>query len=240
MKIKQISTLLAGLFVMAGLSSCMDELFISGNGDVQTQNRHVTGFTAVSSSGDYHVSVMPGTEYSVQVRAESNLLPYIETELHGTTLNIGTIGIHSIRHHDPIEVFITQPQITSLNLSGSGFIRTGSFTCDNLQVGISGSGDIDAQVMAKTVKANISGSGNIILAGNADATDYRISGSGKIKTYDLIQNHCQAAISGSGDVYANVIESLHASISGSGCVYYIGYPSVQASISGSGKVTAKN
>jgi hypothetical protein len=240
MKTKQISSLIAGFIAVVGLSSCVDEIFLSGNGDVQSQNRHITGFDAVTSSGDYHVSVMPGTEFSVQVKAESNLLPYIETELHGTTLKIGTHGIHTIHHHYPIEVFITQPQLTSLNLSGSGFIKTGSFTSDYLELGISGSGDIDAQVIAKTIKANVSGSGNIILAGNADASDFRISGSGKIKTYDLIQNHCQASISGSGDVYANVIETLHASISGSGCVYYIGNPLVQTSISGSGKVLAKN
>jgi hypothetical protein len=240
MKTKQISTLIAGFILIAGLSSCMDEIFLSGNGDVQSQNRQISGFDAVSSSGDYHVSIMPGTEFSVQVKAESNLLPYIETELHGTTLNIGTIGLHTIRHHDPIEVFITQPQLTGLNLSGSGFIKTGSFNCDNLQIGISGSGDINAQVIAKTITAILSGSGNIILSGNADSSNYRISGSGKIKTYDLIQNHCQSSISGSGDVYANVVKTLQASISGSGSVYYLGNPSVQANISGSGKVMAKN
>jgi len=240
MKTKQIYSIIAGLILLVGLNSCMDEYFLSGNGDVQSQNRHITGFDAVSSNGDYHVSVMPGTEFSVQVKAESNLLPYIETELHGTKLNIGTIGLHSIHHHYPIEVFITQPQLTELNLSGSGFIKTGTFTCNNLQIGISGSGDIEAQIIAKSVAAKISGSGNIILAGNADTSDYRISGSGKIKTYDLIQNHCQSSISGSGDVYANVVESLNASISGSGCVYYIGNPSVQTSISGSGKVKEKN
>jgi hypothetical protein len=240
MKTKQISSLLAGFILLVGLNSCMDEIFLDGNGDVQSQNRHIAGFDAVSSSGDYHVSVMPGNEFSVQVRAESNLLPYIETELHGTTLHIGTVGLHTLRHHDPIEVFITQPQLTGLNLSGSGFIKTGSFTCENLQIGVSGSGEINAKVNAKTVKANVSGSGSITLAGNAEASDYRISGSGKINTYDLIQNYCQSSISGSGDVYANVVETLHASISGSGCVYYIGNPSVQASISGSGKVVAKN
>jgi len=240
MKTKQIYSLIASFTLLIIFSSCVDEIFLSGNGNVQTQNRQISGFDAVSSSGDYHVNVIPGTEFSVQVKAESNLLPYIETELSGRTLKIGTVGNHSIRHHEPIEVFITQPELTGLNLSGSGYIKTASFICDNIQIAISGSGDIDAQVNAKMIKTFVSGSGNIILAGNADSSDFRISGSGKIKTYNLLQENCQSTISGSGDIYVQVNQTLRASISGSGCVYYIGNPSVHSSISGSGKVMAQN
>lgn len=240
MKTKQIYSLIVGFTLLNLFSSCIDEMFISGNGNIQTQNRLISGFDAISSSGDYQVNVIPGAEFSVQVKAESNLLPYIETELSGRTLKIGTVGVHSIRHHEPIEVLITQPELTRLNLSGSGYIKSGNFACENIQITISGSGDIEAQMNAKMVTANVSGSGNLLLAGNAGASDFRISGSGKIMTYDLLQENCQSTISGSGDIYVQVNQTLRASISGSGCVYYIGNPSVQSSISGSGKVMAKS
>ncbi len=240
MKTKQIHSLIVGFTLLIGFSSCVDEIFLSGNGNVQTQNREITGFDAISSSGDFHVSVMPGTQFSVEIKAESNLLPYIETYVSGSTLKIGTSGVHSLRHHYPIEVFITQPELNGLTLSGSGLLQAGSFSSDNFQIGLSGSGDIDAKVIAKKINVNVSGSGNIFLEGEALESDFRISGSGKIKTYDLVQDHCQASISGSGDIYVNVSQTLFAGISGSGKIYYINHPLIHSNISGSGKVVDKN
>ena len=236
----QIPLLITFFSILIGFSSCMDEIFVNGNGQLQTQNRSISGFEAVSSSGDYHVSIAQGDQFSVEVRAESNLLPYIETSLSGKTLKIGTNGVHSIRQNYPIEVFITQPKLNGLNLSGSGFIKTGSFESDNFEIGLSGSGEINALVNATKINAAVSGSGSILLAGEAYESNFRISGSGKIKAYDLIQENCRTSISGSGDSYVNVSKTLHAGISGSGNVFYMGYPTVNASISGSGQVIAKN
>jgi len=218
----------------------MDDIFIQGNGNLETQNRSITGFDEVNSGGDFNVTVMPGSEYSVVVKAESNLLPYIETYLSGRTLKIGTNGIHSLNHNFPIEVLITLPELKGLSLSGSGQLYTGSFACENIQIALSGSGDIDTEISAKKVKANISGSGTILLAGEAFESEFRISGSGKIKAYDLVQDRCQSSISGSGDMYVNVSETLYAGISGSGKIFYINHPVLQVSISGSGKVVDKN
>ena len=240
MKTKQIHFIFFSFLLMIGLSSCMDEIFLEGNGHLETQNRSITGFDEVHSSGDFNVKVVPGSEFSVVVKAESNLLPYIETNVSGKTLKIGTNGIHSLHHNLPIEVLITQPELKGLSLSGSGLLYTGSFDCDNIQISLSGSGDIDTEISADKVKANISGSGTIFLAGEAFESDFRISGSGKIKAYDLVQDHCQTSISGSGDMYVNVSETLYAGISGSGKIFYINHPAVQSNISGSGKVIDKN
>jgi len=240
METKQIHSLIISFLLLIGFSSCMDEIFLDGNGHLETQNRSISGFDEVHSSGDFNITVMPGSEFSVVVKAESNLLPYIETYVSGRTLRIGTNGIHSLRQNLPIEVLITQPELKGLSLSGSGLLYTGSFNCDNIQISLSGSGDIDTEISADKVKATISGSGTIFLAGEALESEFRISGSGKIKAYDLVQDHCQTSISGSGDMYVNVSETLYAGISGSGKIFYINHPVVQYSISGSGQVVDKN
>jgi hypothetical protein len=236
----QIPFLFASFVLLIGLSSCKDEIFVNGNGQVQTQNRSISGFEAVSSSGDYQVRIIQGDQFSVELKAESNLLPYIETELSGKTLKIGSSGVHSIRQNYPIEVFIIQPKLSGLHLSGSGFIRTGYFVSENLDIGVSGSGEISAWVKSEKLKTDVSGSGFVILTGNTNESDFRISGSGTIKAYSLTQENCHASISGSGNIYVNVSKTLYAGISGSGNVFYMGYPSVNASISGSGQVVAKN
>ena len=235
---------IAGVFSLLALlfatSSCIDDIFLEGNGIMRTESRGASGFDEVASSGDFEVVIVPGNSYSVEVSAESNLLPYIETNVINGKLKIRTRDMYSIRNYEPIEVYITTPVLNGVTLSGSGLITTGSFLSDDFRVTLSGSGDIDTEIIADRVKANVSGSGSIYLEGDALESEFVISGSGKIKSYNLEQSYLEAVISGSGDMYVNVSETLDARISGSGRVYYINHPVVRSSVSGSGKVVNKN
>ncbi len=221
-------------------TSCLDDIWLEGNGIVRTESRVASGFYAVTSSGDFDVIIVPGSKYSVEITAESNLLPYIETDVVGNTLKIRSRGLYTLRETEDIEIYITTPVLTAVALSGSGFIQTGNFMCDDFYVTLSGSGDIDAEVSAEQIKANVSGSGTIFLAGDTYDGEFVISGSGKIKSYNLEQSFCQATISGSGDMYVNVSDEIDAHISGSGRVYFINYPVVHTSVSGSGGVVDRN
>ena len=240
MKTIQTSLTLAFFALLFGTTSCFDDVFIEGNGISKTETRNAEGFDEISSSGDFMVTVTPGSEYSVEVTAESNLLPYIETNVNGSELKIRTRGVRSLRQNLPIVVNITCPELSGLELSGSGLITTGAYDSNRFKINVSGSGNIDTRVNADQIKANISGSGIINLEGDALETEFVISGSGKIKAYNLDQDDCKATISGSGDMYISVYESLSANISGSGRVYYVGHPVISTSISGSGNVVDKN
>jgi hypothetical protein len=238
------TTKITGLFALLTLlfatSSCIDDIFLEGNGITQSEFRMASGFNEVASSGDFDVIVEPGSSYSIEVTAESNLLSYIETDVVGNTLKIRTRGLYSLRQNEPIEIRITTPMLKGVTLSGSGYIQTGSFMSDDFRIVLSGSGDINTLVSADQIKANVSGSGSIFLEGDAYETEFVISGSGKIKSYNLEQEYCQAAISGSGDMYVNVSRAIDASISGSGRVYYVNYPVIHTSVSGSGGVVDQN
>lgn len=228
------------LVLFLGAISCVDDIFLEGNNDVRSEFRAASGFDEIASTGDFKVNVKAGEEYSVEVSAESNLLSYIETDVVGNTLKIRTRGVHSLITNHPVEIFITTPVLEGVSLSGSGFIKTDRFINDDFKVALSGSGDIDTEVSAEEVRANVSGSGTIYLAGEADETEFVVSGSGKIKSFDLEHMKCDAAISGSGDMYVNASETINARISGSGMVFYIGHPLIHTSISGSGGVVDKN
>lgn len=240
MKTTKIQILAASVLLLFATTSCLDELFIEGNGIQRTEERPDEGFNEIASSGDFEVHVTQGSSYSLEITAESNLLPYISTEVDGKKLKIRTSGIHSLRQTLPIEIYITTPALNGVSISGSGFIETGSFLSDEFYAHISGSGDIITKVNCNKMDANVSGSGILTISGISDYTRFLISGSGKIKSYNLEQNNCDATISGSGDMYVNVASTIDAHISGSGKVYYINYPAIHTSISGSGGVVDKN
>jgi len=228
------------LILFLGIITHVDDIFVEGNNDLLKESREITGFDAIASSGDFKVIVKPGDAYSVEVKAESNLLSYIETIVVHNTLKIRTRGIHSLLQNYPVEVFITTPVLNGLYLSGSGMITTGRFASNEFNISISGSGDIDTKINTGSMKANIVGSGNIFLEGDSKVGRFLIVGSGKIKSYQSQQRNCDAIILGSGALYVNTLETIDARISGSGSVFYINHPIISKSIYGSGKVLDMN
>lgn len=238
---KKNELFILSVFVLfMGILTFSEIIFPEGNNDVRGESRRAEGFDQIVLSGDYKVFVQQGEAYGVQVWAESNLLPLIETEVIDHRLIIRTRGIRSLQHNHPIEVFITTPILTGLLLSGSGMIKTDRFTSEQFYILLSGSGDIDTQVSSHSMSAQVSGSGNIYLQGDAKEGRFLISGSGNIKSFESRQRNCEAIILGSGNMYVNTVETIDARINGSGKVMYINHPMVNKNIYGSGNVLNMN
>src|SRR5262252_10507244 len=60
---------------------------IRGNGNVRTEERTPGTFNSVASHGSFNVYVASGPQ-SVKIEAEDNLLPYIETYIDGSVLQV--------------------------------------------------------------------------------------------------------------------------------------------------------
>lgn len=240
MKQKKTISLFVAVFLLISLTSCWEDFSINGNGITKTETRWVSYFDEVQSSGSFIVEIVPGDEFSIEVTAESNLLPYIITDIDKDKLKIRSRSGHHLHNRRPMGILITMPDLKEVNLSGSGYIHTGYFEADRFNVRVSGSGEIQSGVSVRELNARISGSGKITLDGDAVETNIRISGSGKVISYDLLQQFCDVTISGSGDAYVNVEKMLDVSISGSGDVLFVNTPEIHSHISGSGKVINDN
>lgn len=227
---------LATIGFLLTTTSCFDEFIINGNGIEATENRLITEFDELKSSGSFDVHITNGDEYEVIVIAESNIIQYIETYVSNGTLYFDIRGIHNVKNRLTMQVFVTTPEIKSIKQSGSGNITTGYFEADEFELFLSGSGSITTAVDATVVDAGISGSGKIKISGTALYTNYNISGSGRIDSYDLESVNCNARISWSGDIFVFANDFINATISGSGNVYYIGNPDLETHVSGSGRI----
>lgn len=234
-------------------SSCRKYVMLDGNHHQMTETRQLVPFTKVVNEGEFNVIIKEGSVSEVVVEAESNLIPYIRTIVNGNTLVIDTW--ENLQPNIPMNIYVTTPEVNAIKLSGSGTITVDSIVGDNVEIKISGSGNINANVNAGLVDisisgsgdmwldvvsqitySKISGSGNINLKGSTKDGDFNISGSGNIHSYDFVQDNLNSKISGSGNMYVNVLDYLNVKISGSGSVYYMGNPSLDVSITGSGSV----
>lgn len=226
-------SIVASLFAT---TSCIDDITIHGNGTTATESRITTSFNQVTSEGAFDVHITNGNDSEIIVNAESNILPYIETDVNHQTLRIHIRGIHDVKNQLPMEVYITTPYLEGITQSGSGIVTSDYFAANHFNVVISGSGNIETAVDATTVDALISGSGNLLISGGATDAGFIVSGSGKIDANNLHLRDCSAKISGSGNMWVNAERYIKATISGSGNVFYQGTPEIERQISGSGNV----
>jgi hypothetical protein len=243
-KIKAMKTIkllfVSAIVLLFSTTSCIDDLIIRGNGIEASEARLTNHFSKVKSEGNFDVHISPGADYDILIEAESNLIPYIETDVHGNTLRIHTQGLRNLQNQLPMKIFITTPYIEDITQSGSGIITTGYFEGEHFDITLSGSGIIETAIDAKTLDGIVSGSGSIFFTGDAVNADFLISGSGKIDAWDLALRDCEATISGSGSMWVYPERFLRANISGSGNVFYSGSPAIEMYISGSGNVIREN
>lgn len=209
---------------------------MKGEGPQVTKTLDVDDFEGITLAFNATVYLTQGNTYSVKVEGQENIINNIETDVRGGHWKIKFD--ENVGRHEKLTLWITMPTLNQASISGSGTIKgeTAFRNLDEVEVSISGSGDIELELDANTVNTGISGSGDIQLQGGSTTHKIRISGSGDVDAADLRSQETAVRISGSGDCRVHAENMLEVSTSGSGDVYYTGRPGVSAKVSGSGKV----
>ena len=213
----------------------------TGNGNIRTEKRNTGNFTGVKTSGSIDVDINSGDSYSVSVENDDNLLQYLVTEVDGGVLHIYYKDGYSISN-DHAKVYVTAPALDKLITSGSADITSQDVIKNpqEIEVKVSGSGDVKAEVDAPSIEASVSGSGNISLTGRTKDFKCSSTGSGDLNCGGLQSENVTVKVTGSGN--AHVFASVHLSASsfGSGDIYYGGNPSnPEIHTAGSGSVQAE-
>jgi len=209
---------------------------ITGFGQIK-QERDVSEFNEVALSVPGDLYITQGNTQKVEIEASEKTLELLETEVKDGVLRI-KFEKWNIKPKGQITIRITAPAYNGLYVSGSGKIfAEGSISTDEMDMKVSGSGKIDMkEFKAEELEVAISGSGNVLLNGSTEEMGVSISGSGDILGESFVAGECSIRISGSGGCKIGVSDELEIRISGSGSVYYYGNPQIDATVSGSGKV----
>lgn len=237
---------------------------IKGTGSTQEEERFVNSFDKIDMGISADIILTQDQDESIVIEAQGNILDNIETYVKGNTLKIRFK--RNVLWHNGIKIFISNPEYTGLEISGSGsivndnplssydldlqisgsgYLELDDVTIDhNLDQTVSGSGEIhiDKLEVGNDIRSDISGSGKIFMEGTetADYMKIGITGSGELNSLKFPVDKVDAHISGSGECRIWVISELDATITGSGSVFYKGNPSVNTVITGSGRVSQIN
>lgn len=214
---------------------------VTGSGKLVNESRAVTGFQAIALRAPMKLVLRQGTREGVELRADDNLLPLIETivvERDGVpTLELAFKKGSDFSTRSPVVATIDLITLKALLISGSGNIVGDALKTPSLGVAITGSGDVRLkQLVADEVSARVSGSGDIEFAGRTAKLGISISGSGDVKTRALEADDVSVKVAGSGDADVTARKTLTVSIAGVGRVKYIGDATVKSSIAGRGSI----
>ncbi len=217
-----------------GIFGCVD-----GDGPVVEEIISLSEFSGISLNLPIEVIVKQGDIQEVRVEGKQNIIDELERDIQNGVWEIETRDC--VRDIGNMKIFITIPEIRELTIAGSGEIfGENVFLVEDVELRISGSGNMDLAMEGDDFEVAITGSGNIKLEGLADELDIKITGSGDIAAFKLDALRARIEITGSGNAEVQVQDELDVKISGSGDVRYKGTPSLDINISGSGRVVDAN
>lgn len=201
--------------------------YIKGSGNVQVyclnEQLNNNDLKKLVFAGPYNViiNIDPNCDEALlYVKAEDNIFPILKIEASKDDLVIGSMENYSFSTTKTIEVFVQAKSLQSISVIGSG--------------------NIEGNYYGTKLSSNISGSGDIKLYGNVESLEATIQGSGDIDLKNLVSQHAQLTVAGSGDLSAFVIQSVNAKVMGSGDINIVGpCLKINEKVLGSGDISTK-
>ncbi len=184
-----------------------------GSGNAATETREASGFAAITLRGGIDLVVRQATREAVQVTADDNLLPLLQTTVEGSgesrTLVIQWQRGENIRTRAKTVVTVDVVRLTVLASSGSGDMAVQALKTPALALSISGSSDAKLSSLdSEELRVAISGSGDVQASGRANQLSVSISGSGDVRTRELAADDVTISIAGSGNASVQANKTL--------------------------------
>lgn len=237
---RSLAKLISFLFLLCFMPfACKMGECIKGEGPSTTMELTVAPFQHLVLKSSFDIRLQQGSTQKIVVEGPANLSELITTEVIDGIWNAGIEECY--RSKPALVIHVTVPELQAITIKGSGDIRSqGVFRSTTMDLTIQGSGDLDLELEAASIKATVQGSGDVLLHGSTDSFETRIQGSGDVNAMELEAIDVKASIMGSGNVAVQCNGLLDVSIMGSGDILYRGEPrEIIQNIKGSGAIRAE-
>jgi hypothetical protein len=214
---------------------------VRGSGRIATEQRAVAGFDRLAIAGDFEVELHQGEREGVEIVADDNLLPLIETVVDGRdgprTLRISPRRDVELAPSRRIRIRVDLVRLAKLAVAGSALVKGDGLRTERLDLALGGSGEIAlAAVAAARVAVRLGGSGRVTVGGRSPEAVLDVAGSGHAVLAGLAADDVSVSLAGSGAADVRAERRLKVSIAGSGRVRHSGAAQPVVSIAGSGDV----
>jgi hypothetical protein len=244
MKTKLVCTSLLVLSILSLLAGCTvltnaGVKVITPSNTIVSENRDVSGFTAIDFSTLGKINIIQGDQESLNLSGPDNLVPEISTTVSNGTLIIKDkekFTVTNLTSENTLTFTIVVKNLTSLTISGLGDVQVETLSTPNMDLTMSGAGKVLMnQLTTGNLKINLSGLGGLEISGNATQATIELSGAGGINASNLKLQSVNITISGLGGATLWVTDQLTGTISGAGSVSYYGNPQTNTNATGLGQ-----
>ena len=210
---------------------------LQGSGISVVEVRECSGFDSVDVSSILRTKITEGSEFSVQVQGDDNLVPLVETRVVGSTWRISFTANARVSTQEPLLATITLPSLKKLDLSGASRADVDG----SLEVlDVSGASSANVQkIVGPAIKVSASGASSVTLVGSVGKLDVDCSGACKVNANDLVAESITIDASGASAVDFGKTSTVTGEISGASTVSVLNGADVNVSTSGASKLKKK-
>ena len=212
---------------------------IVGSGIVITEERTVSGVSAVTVANQGDLVIEFGDTERLVIEAEDNLIEHIDVKVSGGSLTIRTKpGVGSLRNNEAIRYHLTVRKLTALTATSAGDIEAPAIEAEHFSIRASSAGDVMIEALrAKSLNASLSSAGDVVIGGGfVDEQTVTVSSAGDYDAPEMESLRARVTVSSAGDATVWVAEELSGSVSSVGDLRYLGDPRVDVQRSSHGKV----
>ncbi len=213
---------------------------ITGNGNVVTEERDVSGFRGLSVSNGIDVYIAPGEGGTLKVVADENILEVLKTEVRGNTLKI--YFTESVCRTKSSKVYVRYSDLSSINISSAGNVKgEGILITDELNIELSSAGNLELNVEAEKMYVDISSSGKAFLSGRTGYLEAGLSSAGNLNAFELEAETGDVVVSSAGNAKVFITGEASFESSSAGDIIYRGEPEIRKkSSSSAGSIRKSN
>ena len=180
---------------------------IVGNDTLITKFTTVASFDTINVSGNFAVTLNPGSAPRVAVTADENIMPYLKVGVSRGALNLGVQSGLSILSSQSQKAVITSSTVKKINFMGNNRLDAKKITGETFVLDLSGNEEVHLAGEVKNLTLNAFGQATVY-AKDLKAENVTISGAGNV------------------DATVSVVKKLTVTASGKSDIKYYGNPEV--------------
>ncbi|OQV22666.1 hypothetical protein BV898_03491 [Hypsibius exemplaris] len=180
--------------------------------ETYTEHREVSGFTGISSSSFFVVSVAVASSNTEAVRIEAEdpgVCDQIETVVEDATLHIRFVPDHEIHINGTVSVHVDAIAVSRLEAGGTSTIRVVQpLEEPKLRIVTSGAGKVFLQATTDALDVESNGSSAVSVSGTATASSIAVSDGAVFLGEGLVSEATVVSVAGVAKAAVQVTRSL--------------------------------
>ena len=188
------------------------------------------GFQSVDIGSIFNTEILAGSDWDVVVSGRDSDLEDVIAKVTNGELNINFKKDISKwdRNRKEVRVYITMPELASLDLSGAAKGRIFGFDQHHMDVSLSGASVTEMDVNLTEANIELAGVSRLTLSGNGENLEATVSGASNLDAEDFMVDYAVVNVSGASKARVHVNKELEIDASGGSSVRYSGEPMIRS------------